>query len=178
MTVPDNLPKRSLTDIQYFIVHHSVGPQTMDITEVAEEEIASQGFLTIGYNAYVKKNGHFWVVQEGRPIDTIPAAAYGLNTASYDICIAGNYHPNVPNIPTDEVEQESIDLVLARIKAVKAKCPNLKFLIGHRDVATIMERRGLNPGDYSTDCPGDRLYAFLHHLRTLTGLTVPPGLAA
>ena len=176
MVVPQNqLNHRPISDIQYFIIHHSVGPQTQDITEVAAEEETSQGFVTVGYHCIVRLNpqSHKWEIQEGRTIDDIPAAAYGLNEQSYDICILGNYQPNVPNVPTNTVSQDALTLVKERALLVKSKAKNLKYLIGHRDVATIMTAHGGNSSDYSTACPGDLLYAFMHNLRLETELKSP-----
>jgi hypothetical protein len=167
---------RTLDVIEYFIFHHSVAAQDIDIAQIAEMEIDAQGFLTIGYNGYMVRKASGWVIQSGRPIDRVPAAAYGLNTQSYDLCIAGNYQPNVPGVPTDAVDPQSLKVAIARIDAVKQLCPNLKYLIGHRDVAKILGAEGKNPADYSTACPGDLLQAHLHDLRVATGLHSPPAL--
>lgn len=179
MQVPqDKLNHRPLKDIEYIIIHHSVTPQTLDISQIASMEETSQGFITVGYHCIVRLNPQTkeWEIQEGRTIDDVPAAALGLNEPSYDICVLGNYEPNVPGILTNDVDHNALLLVIERVKAVKTKAPNLKYLIGHRDVAAIMGKRGGNPSDYSTACPGDRLYARMHDLRVLTGLHTPPEL--
>ncbi len=168
---------RPLDAIVYGILHHSVAPKGLDITQIAQMEKTSIGAITVAYHAYVRKRDGVWVIQEGRTIDDVPAAAYGLNEPSYDICIAGNYQPGVPDVPTDILEEESLTLAIMRFRLAKQKCPNLKYLIGHRDVAAIMVKRGLAPEAYSTDCPGDLLYARMHDLRVATGLSLPPELA-
>lgn len=167
-------------DVRYYIVHHSDGAKTTDISQIAAMEKTRLGAVTVGYHAYVRKNPttHLWEIQEGRTIDDVPAAAYGLNEPSYDICIAGNYHPGETALPLDTLEQDALDLVIARALAVKRKCPGLQFLIGHRDVATIKQKQGLDPADYATACPGDVLYARMHDLRVATGLHTPPILLA
>ena len=145
MVVPQNqLNHRPISDIQYFIIHHSVGPQTQDITEVAAEEETSQGFVTVGYHCIVRLNpqSHKWEIQEGRTMDDVPAAAYGLNEQSYDVCILGNYQENVTGVPTNQVPQEALKLVQQRALEVKSKASNLTYLIGHKDVA---KRRNHNP---------------------------------
>lgn len=144
-------------------------------------EQTSQGFATIGYNAYVKclsVEHDLWVVQQGRPIDRIPAAQYGANTEGYAICIGGNYQPNgAPFLTT--VSDVALKTAAAQIQLVKAKCPNLKYLAGHRDVETLMKERdhwlteGEAATDYGTACPGDGLYARLDDLRKMTNLTRP-----
>ena len=180
MQVPQNqLDHRPIDDIKYFVIHHSVTAQDLDITQIASMEKASQGFVTVGYHCIVRMNPatHKWEIQEGRTLDDVPAAAYGLNEPSYDLCLLGNYQPDVPGIPTNQVPAEALPIIIEHINFVKGKCQNLQYLIGHRDVAAMMAKRGLDPGNYSTDCPGDLLYAQMHDLRVATGLHLPPELA-
>lgn len=177
-SVLNALGVRPLSAVDTVIIHHSVADKTLDISDIDEMEQRSQGFITVGYHCYTKcvdTKNDLWVVQQGRPIWAIPAAAYGYNTASYDICIGGNYQEGgAPFL--DEVSDHALKAVAAQIAVAKKKLPNLKYLMGHRDVATIKAKQGLNPGDYSTACPGDRLYAKLHDLRVLTGLHTHPDL--
>jgi len=63
----------------------------------------------------------------------------------------------------------------AQIAHAKQKLPNLKYLIGHYRVAQIKAKQGLNPGDYSTACPGKGMVASLNKLRSLCGLEQYPG---
>ncbi|HEY0384296.1 MAG TPA: hypothetical protein VGC72_19060 [Candidatus Elarobacter sp.] len=175
------VPLNKLTDrdpklIQYFVVHHSVADPATPIEDLARAEEASQGFVTIGYNAVIVKDAAGWTIHEGRPMNKLPAAQFGLNETSYAVCIGGNYHPNVKNVPTNTVDPVSLNILIDRINAVKQKAPNLKFLIAHRDVATIKAKHGGNPADFSTACCGDRLYAHMDALRKATGLAKPPEL--
>lgn len=165
----NDMNHRSLDVVDTAIIHHSVAKKTLDISDVAAMEEASQGFITVGYHAYAKcvdVEKDEWVVQEGRPNDCVPAAALGYNTKSYDICIAGNYEPNVAGVPTDNVSENALKVVAAHIAEAKTKLPNLKYLIGHRDVTNVITH---DPND-ATACPGDLLYARLHDLRVATGL--------
>jgi hypothetical protein len=177
MIVPiDKLADRAISDITCIVIHHSVAQPTLDIEEISAEEIASQGFICVGYNGYVKKTGEdSWLLQEGRPIDKLPAAQYGMNTEGYAICLGGNFEPGAAPFLT-VVTQNALDTIIDHIKQVKLKAPNLKYLIGHEDVATIKQHQGLNPGDYSTACPGKNLYAKLDAIRLATGLLRYPGI--
>src|SRR5579885_241450 len=171
MQIPvDELTDRPAEQIEYIVIHHSVAAQDTDIADLAKMEEAAQGFVTIGYNCYLKRGPNGWEIQEGRPLDKLPAAQYGLNEQGYAICIGGNYQPGVSGVSTDDVDPVALQLVVARVEQVKSKCANLQYLIGHRDVATIKAAHGGNPSDFSTACPGDRLYAQLHDLRLKTGL--------
>src|ERR1700733_7629227 len=129
MVVPlSELTDRPIEDITYFVVHHSVAAQDIDVEQIAQMEEAAQGFITTGYNCYAKKTPAGWIIQEARPIDKLPAAQYGLNEQGYAMCIAGNYQPNVTGVPTNEVEQASLDLIVQRVKEVQLKAKNLKYL--------------------------------------------------
>jgi hypothetical protein len=178
MDVPlDQLTDRDPKLIEYFVVHHSVADPATSIEDLAKAEKASQGFVTIGYNAVIVKDHTGWTIHEGRPMNKQPAAQFGLNPEGYAVCIGGNYQPNVKDVPTNTVDPAALDVLVERIKAVKQKAPNLKFLIAHRDVATIKAKHGGKPSDFSTACCGDRLYAHMDALRKATGLAKPPELA-
>jgi hypothetical protein len=165
----DQLTDRSLAAVQYLVVHHTAdNDQAQDAADIAREEIASMGFATIGYHAVIWKDGK---VQFGRPIGKVPAANLGLNTVSYAISLEGNFHPPDAGYRGEVPSDEQIDSLLSLIELVKTKLPNLQFLIGHRDVAKIVD----DPND-ATACPGDLLYAKLHDLRVSTGLHSPPQL--
>jgi hypothetical protein len=173
----DKLTDRDPELIEYFVVHHSVLDPSTSIEDMAKGEIASQGFVTIGYNAVIVKERGGWKIHEGRPMNKVPAAQFGLNEQGYAVCVGGNYHPNVENVPTNAVDPAALDVLVARINAVKRKAPNLKFLIAHRDVATIKAKHGGRASDFSTACCGDFLYAHMDALRAATGLAKPPELA-
>jgi hypothetical protein len=173
----DQLTDRDPKLIEYFVLHHSVLDPATSIEDMATMEIAGQGFVTIGYNAVIVKEPGGWVIHEGRPMNKLPAAQFGLNEQGYAVCIGGNYHPNVKDVPTNVVDPASLDVLIGRIDAVKRQAPNLKFLIAHRDVATIKVKHGCDASDFSTACCGDRLYAHMDALRDATGLAEPPELA-
>ena len=178
MKVPlDKLTGRDPEIIQYFVVHHSVADPATSIEDLANAEVASQGFVTIGYNAVIVKEPAGWTIHEGRPLNTVPAAQYGLNEQGYAVCIGGNYHPGVKDVPTNAVDPAALDVLIERIDATKREAPNLKFLIAHRDVATIKAKRGGRAADFSTACCGDFLYAHMGALRAATGLAKPPELS-
>jgi len=167
--------RRNASQITTLFIHHTVMVPTADVTEVDAVDRGRGGFLAIGYNAYVKSTPGGWVVQQARPLNVIPAAQYGMNTEGYAIAVGGNYQPGGAPFLTP-YDPAVLPVIAAQVAAVKKKCPNLRYLCAHRDVATIMEKRGLDPGLYSTACCGDDLYAHLDELRTLVGLAKYPGL--
>ncbi len=177
----NQLEYRDPTSITTVVIHHTVLDPTLDIKDVAAFEMNHFGFFTIGYNAYVKKVPGVpstllkeavpdrWVVQQGRPVDKLPAAQFGMNVQGYAIAVGGNYEPGATSFDTP-IEEGMIDAVVGQIHALKEHYPWVKYLIGHKDVADIMKEFGDNPSDYATLCPGKNLYAILDTLRTKTGL--------
>ncbi len=178
------LKRRALSSISMIVLHHSFALRTLDITRIAEMEKTSIGATTVAYNSYCKlvdADQDLWVMQQGRPIDCWPAAQYGGNDIGYAICLAGNYHP--PAGPTDPISEHALKLIAGQILAVKAKAPNLRYLVPHRGIARIAQvRNGWTDEQAAelagTACPGDLLVARLAELRTMTGLIEHPLLKA
>ena len=168
------LDKRDPATVSYVVIHHSVAPQTWEATQIA----ASEPFLTIGYNAYVRLNpfSKAWEVQQGRPMNCVPAAQYGLNPQGYAICIAGNYQPGAG--PVDAVDDKALQLVVQQVHLAREHGLGARFLIGHRDVETYyMVTEGVDQMTaaqlYGTSCPGQIMYAEMDTLRNATGLAKP-----
>jgi hypothetical protein len=171
---------RDPSQITMVFIHHSNAQPTLDIADLAAMEQANpaQAFETIGYNAYCKcidvEQG-LWVMQQGRPLNRVPAAQYGMNTQGYAICIGGNYQPAGAPFLT-EVSEHALKTVASQILLIKAKCHNLKYLQGHDDVKLLKMRAdnfltdGQASAQYGTACPGTTLHDRLDDLRKLTGL--------
>jgi hypothetical protein len=174
------LSLRNASQITTVFVHHSNANPTLDIAELAAMEQANpdQAFETIGYNAYCKcidVVNDIWVMQQGRPLNRVPAAQYGMNTQGYAICIGGNYQVKAAPFLT-VVSDHALKVVAAQILLVKAKCPNLKYLQGHGDVKLLEMKQNILLTDaqasanYGTACPGTDLHDRLNDLRKMTGL--------
>jgi N-acetyl-anhydromuramyl-L-alanine amidase AmpD len=163
-TILHELTDRSLDVVEYVVIHHTADTDmNKDIAEIAREEVGSMGFLTVGYHAVIHANG---VVQFGRPIGKVPAANLGMNTVSYAISLEGNFEEGDKGYIGEKPTEAQIQSAIHLIELVKGRLPNLKFLIGHRDVDRIMDGHGA----YATACPGNLLYARLHDLRLATKL--------
>jgi hypothetical protein len=160
---------RNLSVLEYIVIHHTASTlMDEDITDIALEEERDQGFLWAGYNFVIHgKAPHDGLIQVGRPLTKVPAAQLGLNTPGIAICLEGNFQPGDKLYTGEKPTPSQLASAITIINEwIKPKCPNLKYLIGHRDVARIVR----TPSD-ATACPGDNLYAELHNLRVATNLT-------
>jgi N-acetyl-anhydromuramyl-L-alanine amidase AmpD len=57
-----------------------------DNIEVIKEWHLARGFSDVGYHFFIRKDG---TIEEGRPIEQVPAAQKGFNTGSIAICCHG-----------------------------------------------------------------------------------------
>jgi hypothetical protein len=164
----DRMTDRDVHDIRFVVIHHTAGTDMdEDIDDIASEEERDQGFVWAGYNFVIHgKAPHDGLIQVGRPITKVPAAQLGLNTPGVAISLEGNFHPSDRGYTGEKPTASQLHAVVTIINEwVKPKCPNLRYLIGHRDVARIV-----NDSNDATACPGDLLYAELHGLRLATKL--------
>lgn len=115
--------------IELIVIHHSATPNasvTVDAQEIHRWH-KEQGFLGIGYNYVVLKDG---TVEAGRPEYWVGAHAKGKNTLSIGVCIVGTGEPE-----GDQNKQAKL-----LVAALKNRYPTAK-VCGHN-----------NLGD--TECPG------------------------
>lgn len=148
---------RDLSVISCLIIHHSDGSPDQTPLDVDAEHRA-EGFSMTGYNWFIGGDG---TVYEGRPTNVVPSAAYGDNTPSVNVCLAGDFQPG-----TDGAQSEVPAAQLQALKSLSVEVhqhyPTITSTIGHRDVAALYPS---DPGDYSTDCPGQVLYDLIPQVR-------------
>jgi hypothetical protein len=82
-----SMANRSLASISDFIVHHSAGSITQTVQEIDAEHRAI-GDAMIGYNWVITPDGS---VYSGRPVVYVPAATYGRNAESVNVCLVGQF---------------------------------------------------------------------------------------
>lgn len=122
-----------------FVVHHSDGPETQSVRAIQNFHMDTRGWSDIGYNFLIDYRGN---VYEGRGWDRVGAHATGYNTATIGVCVIGNYMNKLPAAPA------LVSLIQLYGMAEHMKGAKLA-LFGHREVG-------------KTDCPGDRLYSWVH----------------
>ena len=115
-------------ETRYIVLHHAAA-KTCSVRDVHEWHLA-KGWNGIGYHFFVRKDGSIWA---GRPINTIGAHAYGVNSQSVGICFEGNFETE-----TMPDEQKNAGLWL------------VNFMIGKYPTATIKKHSDFN----DTACPG------------------------
>lgn len=141
----------SITDI---IIHHSAGSPNQSVLNIDREHRA-RGMAMIGYNYLVMCDG---TVCMGRPVQYIPAAAYGRNSESINVCVLGNFEEADPGY-TGPPTKEQVASLEALLTLLHHQYPSVVRTIGHRDVATLFYPASC--ADYSTVCPGSKLYSAL-----------------
>lgn len=146
-----NMTPRALASISDFICHHSAGNPDQTPLEI-DAEHRNIGDACIAYNWVVGKDG---TVYAGRPVEFVPAAAFGRNSQSVNVCLTGNFQADDAGYtgpPTSQQMSSLNDLCLWAHK----QSPTIVRTIGHRDVATMFYPNDTAP--YATACPGSELY--------------------
>jgi N-acetylmuramoyl-L-alanine amidase len=144
---------RVCTDL---IIHHTAGPRTQTVHDIDAEHRAI-GDAMIGYNYFIDDAGLIW---RGRPVSVVPAATYGRNPQSLNVCLVGNFHtPDAGyNGPPSAAQLKSLEALCVQLHL---GYPSIMRTIGHRDVAQLLvDLHLISPdakGDYATACPGDDL---------------------
>lgn len=142
---------RPLSVISDFIIHHSAGNPNQTPLEIDAEHRAI-GDACIAYNWVISPNGS---VYAGRPVNFVPAASFGRNSQSVNVCLTGNFEhgdSGYTGPPSQAAMTSLMDLCLWAHK----QYPTIVRTIGHRDVATLFYPKDTAP--YSTACPGSELY--------------------
>ncbi|WP_330460580.1 N-acetylmuramoyl-L-alanine amidase [Streptomyces sp. NBC_00820] len=169
------------TEVKAVFVHHTVDANDYSCADSAAMvrairtyHIQSNGWKDIGYNFLVDKCGTIFEGRKGgvdRPV--IGAHNPGFNTNTVGISVLGEY----TSIDASAAAKASV----ARVAAWKlgqyhydptgkvdltAGMDNGKFKLGQ--TASFYRISGHRDG-FSTECPGDKLYASLPGIRTLAG---------
>jgi len=136
---PKNRSTTSPGNRVYYIVHHSGGPVTQTVRAIQDWCMDGRGFSDIDYNFLVR--GSTGEIYEGRGWDVIGAHTANYNTNGAGVCIIG----------TDTASDAAKASVRWLYEQYNKRCGKTLKIRGHRDLATT-----------GTDCPGDRVYAWVH----------------
>ena len=147
---------RMLSSITDFCVHHSDGAATQTVTDIDREHrnLKPYGDAMCGYTWVVDRAGKVWIA---RPLEVVPAAAWGRNTESVDAALIGAYEHGTPeyNGPPTAAQLAALeDLCLWAHRAL----PSINRTYGHGEIAALFY--GGDPS-YATQCPGTDVRAIL-----------------
>lgn len=160
--------------IKATVVHHTEGNNNYTkeqspgiVRGIYAYHVQSNGWCDVGYNFLIDKYGQIFEGRRGGM--TLPvkgAHAYNWNTDTMGISLMGSY---MSTMPTDVQLDAAVRLTAWRMAAyyrsafgkVTINGITSDVINGHRDV-------------YSTDCPGDRLYAYLPTFRQRVADTMGP----
>ena len=138
------LSQRITTDM--VVIHHT-GEADIDASaEQINEWHKNNGWVGIGYHFVIRKDG---TIEQGRPVDTVGAHAYGENSHTIGVHLSGDFMQAQPTA----AQIESAAMLLANICTDYSVAIDRDHIVGHRDLM-------------STDCPGDNLYS---NLETIIG---------
>lgn len=112
------LVKRKKTTM--LIIHHAAAPSAS--VETIHKWHLGRGWLGIGYNFYVRKDG---TVYRGRGWEYVGAHCAGYNSASVGICLEGNYETD-QDMPAAQYEA-----AVQLIRMALDKYPTITEICGH-----------------------------------------------
>ncbi|PHN06163.1 peptidoglycan recognition protein family protein [Flavilitoribacter nigricans] len=132
--------RRSLSQIDTIVVHHTAGPVTQTPADIARyhtgpgNHICAEGCPGISYHFLIDRAGLVYQVND---LEAVSFHVSGANTRSVGICLIGNY---------SQIEPTATQLRRLRqtIRLVERKAGRQLNLTAHRDYK-------------ATDCPGDNI---------------------
>lgn len=114
-----NLTKRKKTTM--LIIHHAAAPSAS--VETIHSWHLGRGWLGIGYNFYIRKDG---TVYQGRGWEYVGAHCAGYNSTSVGICLEGNYETDA-DMPAAQYEA-AVQLIHMALD----KYPTITEICGHK----------------------------------------------
>lgn len=152
------MASRAISGITDLIIHHTAGALTQTPLDIDAEHRAI-GDAGIAYNFVITPDGKIYM---GRPAMYVPAATFGRNTESINVVLVGDFQSD-DKFYTGEPTEAALDSLKSLAVYLHKLYPSIVRTIGHRDVAPMFYPS--DEGDYSTACPGDKLYAHLPDIK-------------
>lgn len=117
-----------ITKLTHIVVHH-LAASIATPNDIHNWHLAN-GWSGAGYNEYIRKDGTVYSLRG----DNQGAHCLGYNEIGYGIALEGDFDKEI-------VTKIQYDILIERLQINKARFPNLKRIVGHREVG-------------STTCPG------------------------
>lgn len=136
----------ALDEVKKIIIHHTAGSGGESVEDIHAYH-QRQGWAGIGYHYFIDRNG---TVYRGRPDWAKGAHAYGYNSDSIGVCLAGNFSDTVPFLG----QLRSLIYLTADLCA--------RSWI---DVDAVFGHGYIQGGEHDTACPGTNLMAVMPLIR-------------
>lgn len=131
------MARQRLEQIDKVVIHYTATPPRLDIGAAEIDEWHKErGWKGIGYHFVVRRDG---TVENGRPITTVGAHAYGHNRGSIGIVWVGGLVGDDKGDDTRTPEQ--VQSLHKLVEGLRMVLPQPVEVVGHRDLA-------------DTQCPG------------------------
>ena len=135
--------------INLIVLHCSATRETAEYTpEQLERDHRAQGFLTAGYNYYIRRSGK---VVPMRPPELIPAHVKGFNRFSLGVCYEGGL--DASGRPKDTRTEDQKAAIRMLLMVLLDKYPGGR-ICGHRDLSPDRNGDGwITPDEWLKACP-------------------------
>jgi peptidoglycan hydrolase-like protein with peptidoglycan-binding domain len=137
---PEAIQTVSKSKRSNFMVHHSGANANQSVRAIQDFHMDTRGWSDIGYNFLVRNTG---AIYEGRGWDRIGAHCTNWNTSSIGVCLIGDYQTTEPPA-----------VALASIAWLYDQAVHH---VGHP-----LHPMGHRDANHDTDCPGNRLEAWVN----------------
>ncbi len=133
-------------DHQYLVVHCAATRPSQDISaEDIDRWHKEKGFDKIGYHYFIKRNGN---IENGRLESETGAHAYGYNSKSLGICLAGGVTEDDITVSENNFTKEQFESLDRLVEQIENTYLGIK-VIGHNEIST-------------KDCPGFNVQEWLN----------------
>ena len=136
----------ALSEVKKIIIHHTAGSGGESVEDIHSYH-QRQGWSGIGYHYFIDHSGQ---VFRGRPDWAVGAHAYGHNSCSLGVCLAGNFCQSIP----------SVGQLRSLIYLAADLCARSWI-----DVDAVFGHGYIPGGDRDTECPGSNLMAVMPLIR-------------
>lgn len=136
----------ALDEVKKIIIHHTAGSGGESVEDIHAYH-QRQGWAGIGYHYFID---HCGAVFRGRPDWAKGAHAYGFNSESLGVCLAGNFSDTVP--------------ILGQVRSLIYLTADL-CARNWIDVDSVFGHGYIPGGEHDTLCPGSNLMALMPLIR-------------
>ena len=133
-------------DHQYLVIHCAATRPSQDISaEDIDRWHKEKGFDKIGYHYFIKRNGN---IENGRLETETGAHAYGYNSKSLGICLAGGVTEDDITVSENNFTKEQFESLDRLVEQIEDTYLGIK-VIGHNEIS-------------QKDCPGFNVQEWLN----------------